>query len=77
MASQDTAPQLLRAHRRTLDTVAANNETAALDIMCVIDDIRDSGLRDRLLKAAYRLNVGAEALREARRKLGSDPGICG
>ncbi|WP_081482986.1 MULTISPECIES: hypothetical protein [Pseudomonadota] len=77
MARQDTASQLLRAHRRTLDTVAANNETAALDIMRAIDDIRDSGLRDRLLKAAYRLNVDAEALREARRKLGGDPGICG
>ncbi|MFK0087567.1 hypothetical protein ACIQUS_09730 [Pseudomonas sp. NPDC090755] len=52
--------------RKTLDCVAANNQSAALDVMRAIDRLNDEVLRQRLLGVVHRLNQDAEDLRHAR-----------
>ena len=52
--------------RKTLDAVAANNESAALDVMRTLDRLGDEVLRQRLLGVIHRLNQDAAELRLAR-----------
>nr|WP_218180447.1 hypothetical protein [Pseudomonas sp. D4002] len=52
--------------RKTLDSVADNNETAAFDLMRAVEKLSDEVLRQRLLNTIYRLNQDAHELREAR-----------
>ncbi|WP_416424798.1 hypothetical protein RAM80_03250 [Pseudomonas sp. App30] len=52
--------------RKTLDAVAANNQSAALDVMRALDQLGDEVLRQRLLGVIHRLNQDAEELRLAR-----------
>jgi hypothetical protein len=52
--------------RKLLDSVATNNETAALDVMRATEQIKDELLRQRLLNLIHRLNQDANDLRLAR-----------
>ncbi|MGB3122624.1 MAG: hypothetical protein WBB95_02335 [Pseudomonas sp.] len=52
--------------RKTLDSVADNNETAAFDLMRAVEKLGDEVLRQRLLNTIHRLNQDAHELREAR-----------
>ncbi|MNR10707.1 hypothetical protein D3C85_1269710 [compost metagenome] len=52
--------------RKLLDSVATNNEAAALDVMCVPEQLHDEVLRQRLLNMIHRLNQDAHNLRMAR-----------
>ncbi len=52
--------------RKTLDSVAENNETAAFDLMRAVEKLGDEVLRQRLLNTIHRLNQDAHELREAR-----------
>ena len=52
--------------RKTLDSVAENNETAAFDLMRAVEKLGDEVLRQRLLNTIHRLNQDAYELREAR-----------
>jgi len=52
--------------RKTLDSVAENNETAAFDLMRAVEKLNDEVLRQRLLNTIHRLNQDAHELREAR-----------
>nr|WP_240202429.1 hypothetical protein [Pseudomonas sp. ICBG1301] len=52
--------------RKTLDSVADNNETAAFDLMRAVEKVGDEVLRQRLLNTIHRLNQDAYELREAR-----------
>ncbi|CRM49551.1 hypothetical protein SAMN04490181_1501 [Pseudomonas brenneri] len=52
--------------RKTLDSVADNNETAAFDLMRAVEKLSDEVLRQRLLNTIHRLNQDAHELREAR-----------
>ena len=52
--------------RKTLDSVAENNETAAFDLMRAVEKLSDEVLRQRLLNTIHRLNQDAYELREAR-----------
>ena len=52
--------------RKTLDSVAENNETAASDLMRAVEKLGDEVLRQRLLNTIHRLNQDAYELREAR-----------
>lgn len=51
--------------RKTLDSVADNNETAAFDLMRAVEKLSDEVLRQRLLNTIHRLNQDAHELREA------------
>lgn len=55
-----------RSMRKLLDSVATNNETAALDVMRATEQIKDELLRQRLLNLIHRLNQDANDLRLAR-----------
>jgi len=62
-------PRVTRATRnlrKTLDSVAENNETAAFDLMRAVEKLSDEVLRQRLLNTIHRLNQDAHELREAR-----------
>jgi chromosome condensin MukBEF MukE localization factor len=52
--------------RKLLDSVAANNEGAALDVMRAAEQLKDEVLRQRLLNLIHRLNQDAIDLRIAR-----------
>lgn len=55
-----------RSMRKLLDSVATNNEVAALDMMRAVEQIKDEVLRQRLLNMIHRLNQDAIDLRMAR-----------
>ncbi|EUB74196.1 hypothetical protein DFS28_10491 [Pseudomonas sp. 478] len=55
-----------RSMRKLLDSVATNNEMAALDVMRATEQIKDELLRQRLLNLIHRLNQDANDLRLAR-----------
>lgn len=55
-----------RSMRKLLDSVASNNEHAALDVMRAAEQITDEVLRQRLLNLVHRLNQDADDLRLAR-----------
>lgn len=52
--------------RKLLDSVATNNEVAALDMMRAVEQLQDEVLRQRLLNMIHRLNQDAIDLRMAR-----------
>ncbi|RJG09293.1 hypothetical protein D3879_22805 [Pseudomonas cavernicola] len=52
--------------RKTLDSVAANNEAAAIEVMRAIDQLGDELLRQRLLNVVHRLNQDSGELRLTR-----------
>jgi hypothetical protein len=52
--------------RKLLDSVATNNEVAALDVMRAAEQLQDEVLRQRLLNLIHRLNQDAIDLRAAR-----------
>jgi hypothetical protein len=52
--------------RKLLDSVASNNENAALDIMRAAEQLKDELLRQRLLNLIHQLNQDACDLRLAR-----------
>ncbi|WP_415769512.1 hypothetical protein [Pseudomonas sp. LB3P38] len=52
--------------RKLLDSVASNNEVAALDVMRATEQLEDDVLRQRLLNLIHRLNQDANDLRLAR-----------
>jgi uncharacterized protein YigA (DUF484 family) len=52
--------------RKLLDSVATNNERAALDVMRATEQLTDEVLRQRLLNLVHRLNQDADDLRLAR-----------
>jgi hypothetical protein len=52
--------------RKLLDSVATNNEVAALDMMRAAEQLQDEVLRQRLLNMIHRLNQDANDLRAAR-----------
>lgn len=56
----------VRNLRKTLDSVAANNEAAAIDVMRAVDQLGDELLRQRLLSVIHRLNQDAAELRHSR-----------
>ncbi|MEX5685858.1 MULTISPECIES: hypothetical protein [Pseudomonas] len=55
-----------RSMRKLLDSVASNNENAALDIMRAAEQLKDELLRQRLLNLIHQLNQDACDLRLAR-----------
>ncbi|MNL59908.1 hypothetical protein D3C87_1836760 [compost metagenome] len=55
-----------RSMRKLLDSVASNNESAALDIMRAAEQLKDELLRQRLLNLIHQLNQDACDLRLAR-----------
>ncbi|AWY38942.1 hypothetical protein [Pseudomonas putida] len=55
-----------RSLRKLLDSVASNNEAAALDVMRASEQLKDEVLRQRLLNLIHRLNQDAIDLRMAR-----------
>ena len=55
-----------RSMRKLLDSVATNNEIAALDVMRAAEQLEDELLRQRLLNLIHRLNQDAHDLRLAR-----------
>lgn len=52
--------------RKLLDSVATNNEVAALDVMRAAEQLQDEVLRQRLLNMIHLLNRDANDLRMAR-----------
>lgn len=56
----------VRSFRKTLDSVAANNESAAIEVMRVVDQVSDQLLRQKLLNVVHQLNRDAEDLRVIR-----------
>ncbi len=52
--------------RKLLDSVATNNEVAALDVMRAAEQLQDEVLRQRLLNMIHQLNCDANDLRMAR-----------
>jgi hypothetical protein len=52
--------------RKLLDSVATNNEVAALDMMRAVEQLQDEVLSQRLLNLIHRLNQDAIDLRTAR-----------
>jgi hypothetical protein len=55
-----------RSMRKLLDSVATNNEAAALDVMRAAEQLQDEVLRQCLLNLIHRLNQDANDLRMAR-----------
>ncbi|MDQ0123155.1 hypothetical protein J2W17_002102 [Pseudomonas lini] len=55
-----------RSMRKLLDSIATNNETAALDVMRAAEQLKDELLRQRLLNLIHQLNQDACDLRLAR-----------
>ncbi|MFC2973048.1 hypothetical protein ACFOJE_12580 [Azotobacter bryophylli] len=56
----------VRSFRKTLDSVAANNESAAIEVMRVVDQVSDQLLRQKLLNVVHQLNRDADDLRVIR-----------
>jgi len=56
----------VRSFRKTLDSVAANNESAAIEVMRVVDQVSDQLLRQRLLNVVHQLNRDADDQRVIR-----------
>lgn len=52
--------------RKLLDSVATNNEAAAVEMMRAAEQVRDELLRQRLLNAIHHLNQDAIELRTLR-----------
>jgi hypothetical protein len=52
--------------RKLLDSVASNNEAAALDVMRAAEQLKDEVLRQRLLNLIHQLHQDANDLRMAR-----------
>ncbi|MBM7060712.1 hypothetical protein JQX08_08320 [Pseudomonas sp. UL073] len=59
----------IRTLRKTLDTVAANNEAAAIDVMRAAERIADATLKQQLFDVIHRMNVDAAELRSAREQV--------
>lgn len=57
---------------KTLDQVAANNETAAIAVMRAAEAISDQLLKQQLLNVIHRLNVDATLLQAARHEIASE-----
>ncbi|NUT78758.1 hypothetical protein HNO86_27330 [Pseudomonas sp. C1C7] len=55
-----------RSMRKLLDSVASNNEAAALDVMRATEQLKDEVLRQRLFNLIHQLNQDATDLRMAR-----------
>ncbi|MNL69766.1 hypothetical protein D3C87_1946690 [compost metagenome] len=55
-----------RSMRKLLDSVASNNEAAALDVMRAAEQLKDEVLRQRLLNLIHQLHQDAYDLRMAR-----------
>lgn len=58
--------QSVRSFRKTLDSVADDSESAAIEVMRAVDQVGDQVLRQRLLNVVHRLNRDAEKLRAIR-----------
>ena len=56
----------VRSFRKTLDSVADDSESAAIEVMRAVDQVGDQVLRQRLLNVVHRLNRDAEKLRAIR-----------
>lgn len=56
----------VRSIRKTLDSVADDSESAAIEVMRAVDQVGDQVLRQRLLNVVHRLNRDAEKLRAIR-----------
>lgn len=54
---------------KTLDLVAANNESAAIAVMRAAERVGDEVLRQQLLNLIHRLNLDAAQLRLAREEI--------
>ena len=52
--------------RKLVDSVATNNEAAAIDVMRAAEQLQDEVLRQRLLNLIHRLNQDANDLRMVR-----------
>lgn len=61
-----------RRIRRTLDSVAFNNESAALAVMRAAERTSCLSLRQQLLDVVHSLNQDAEELRQMRGSLSQD-----
>jgi hypothetical protein len=57
---------LIRNVRKTLDSIAANNEDAAFALMRAAESTRDEVLRQHMLRLIHRLNQDAVDLRMLR-----------
>ncbi len=57
---------------KTLDQVAANNQTAAIAMMRAAEASNDQLLKQQLLNVIHRLNVDAEVLQAARHEIASE-----
>ncbi|HEX5841192.1 MAG TPA: hypothetical protein VFY62_01805 [Pseudomonas sp.] len=54
---------------KTLDLIAANNESAAIAVMRAAERIGDELLRQQLLNVIHRMNLDAAQLRTARQEI--------
>ena len=54
---------MIRNVRKTLDSIAANNEDAAFALMRAAENTRDEVLRQHMLRLIHRLNQDAVDLR--------------
>ena len=61
----------IRTLCKTLDQVAANNETAAIAVMRAAEASNDELLKQQLLNVIHRLNVDATLLQAARQEVAS------
>jgi hypothetical protein len=57
---------LIRNVRKTLDSIAANNEDAAFALMRAAENTQDEVLRQHMLRLIHRLNQDAVDLRVLR-----------
>jgi hypothetical protein len=57
---------LIRNVRKTLDSIATNNEDAAFALMRAAENTRDEVLRQHMLRLIHRLNQDAVDLRVLR-----------
>lgn len=62
----------VRSFRKTLDSVADDSESAAIEVMRAVDQVGDQVLRQRLLNVVHRLNRDAEKLRAIRDSMQGD-----
>lgn len=54
---------------KTLDMIAANNESAAIAVMRAAERIGDELLKQQLLNVIHRMNLDAAQLRNAREEI--------
>ncbi|MGY4531992.1 hypothetical protein ACVW0Y_001108 [Pseudomonas sp. TE3786] len=59
----------IRSLCKTLDLIAANNETAAVAVMRAAEASNDQVLKQQLLNVIHRLNVDATLLQAARHEI--------